>query len=83
MPALLPDGTPSELSVNPIIAARTDTAERHADLSGGTQEDAMNRDVAAFKAATDEAEEADAESRSVKSGTAATGGGASEGEAGQ
>lgn len=83
MPALLPDGTPSELSVNPVIAARTDTAERHADLYGGTQEDAMERDVAAVKAATDEAEEADAESRSVKSGTAATGGGASEGEAGQ
>jgi NADH-quinone oxidoreductase subunit J len=83
MPALLPDGTPSELSINPVIAARTDTAERHADLYGGTQEDAMNRDVAAVKAATDEAEEADAESRSVKSGTAATGGGASEGEAGQ
>ncbi|GAA1849248.1 NADH-quinone oxidoreductase subunit J [Actinomadura bangladeshensis] len=83
MPALLPDGTPSELSVNPVIAARTDTAERHTDLYGGNQEDAMNRDVAAVKAATDEAEEADAESRSVKSGTAATGGGASEGEAGQ
>ncbi|GAA1795376.1 NADH-quinone oxidoreductase subunit J [Actinomadura chokoriensis] len=83
MPALLPDGTPSELSVNPVIAARTDTAERHADLYGGTQEDAMERDVAAVKAATDEAAEADAESRSVKSGTAATGGGASEGEAGQ
>jgi NADH-quinone oxidoreductase subunit J len=82
MPALLPDGTPSELSVNPVIAARTDTAERHADLYGGTQEDAMNRDVAAVKAATDEAEEADAESRSVKSGTP-TAGGASEGEAGQ
>ena len=83
MPALLPDGTPSELSVNPVIAARTDTAERHADLYGGTEEDAMNRDVAAVKAVTDEAEEADAESRSVKAGTPAAGGGASEGEAGQ
>ncbi|NVI85844.1 NADH-quinone oxidoreductase subunit J [Actinomadura sp. BRA 177] len=83
MPALLPDGTPSELSVNPIIAARTDTAERHADLYGGTEEEALERDVADVKAVTAEAEEADAESRSVKSGSPATGGGASEGEAGQ
>lgn len=83
MPALLPDGTPSELSVNPVIAARTDTAERHADLYGGTEEEALERDVAAVKAATEEAKDADAESRSVKSGTPATGGGASEGEAGQ
>ncbi|WP_255280426.1 NADH-quinone oxidoreductase subunit J [Actinomadura madurae] len=83
MPALLPDGTPSELSVNPVIAARTDTAERHADLFGGTEEEALERDVAAVKAATEEAEDADAESRSVKSGSPAAGGGASEGEAGQ
>ncbi|WP_396446301.1 NADH-quinone oxidoreductase subunit J [Actinomadura sp.] len=83
MPALLPDGTPSELSVNPVIAARTDTAERHADLYGGTEEEALERDVAAVKAVTAEAEEADAESRSVKSGTPAAGGGANEGEAGQ
>jgi len=83
MPALLPDGTPSELSVNPVIAARTDTAARHADLFGGTEEEALERDVAAVKAVTAEAEDADAESRSVKSGTPAAGGGASEGEAGQ
>ena len=83
MPALLPDGTPSELSVNPVIAARTDTAERHADLYGGTEEEALEQDVAAVKAVTAEAEEADAESRSVKSGTPAAGGGANEGEAGQ
>ncbi|MEU8340385.1 NADH-quinone oxidoreductase subunit J [Actinomadura meyerae] len=83
MPALLPDGTPSELSVNPVIAARTDTAERHADLYGGTEEEAMERDVAAVRAVTDEAAAADAEERSVKSGTPAAGGGASEGEAGQ
>ncbi|MEO3825302.1 NADH-quinone oxidoreductase subunit J [Actinomadura sp. B10D3] len=83
MPALLPDGTPSELSVNPVIAARTDTAERHADLFGGTEEEALERDVAAVKAATEEAEDADAESRAVKSGSPAAGGGASEGEAGQ
>ncbi len=83
MPALLPDGTPSELSVNPVIAARTDTAARHADLHGGTEEEAMERDVAEVRAVTAEAAEADAEERSVKSGTPAAGGGASEGEAGQ
>ncbi|NKZ02625.1 NADH-quinone oxidoreductase subunit J [Actinomadura latina] len=83
MPALLPDGTPSELSLNPVIAARTDTAERHADLFGGTEEEALERDVAAVKAVTEEAEEADAEGRSVKAGTPAAGGGTSEGEAGQ
>jgi NADH-quinone oxidoreductase subunit J len=83
MPALLPDGTPSELSVNPVIAARTDTAERHADLYGGTEEEALERDVAAVKAVTDEARDAGAEGRSVKSGSPAAGGGASEGEAGK
>ncbi|WP_433474816.1 NADH-quinone oxidoreductase subunit J [Spirillospora sp. CA-142024] len=91
MPALLPDGTPSELSVNPVIAARTDTAERHADLYGGTEEEAVERDVAAVKAVTEEAKDADAESRVVKSGSQAAGGIAGgpaggserEGEAGQ
>ncbi|WP_067794457.1 NADH-quinone oxidoreductase subunit J [Actinomadura formosensis] len=83
MPALLPDGTPSELSVNPVIAARTDTAERHADLYGGTEEEALEQDVAAVKAVTEDVHDADAEARSVKSGSPAAGGGASEGEAGQ
>ncbi|TDD80644.1 NADH-quinone oxidoreductase subunit J [Actinomadura rubrisoli] len=87
MPALLPDGTPSELSVNPIIAARSDTSERHADLYGGTEQEAVDRDVAAVKAVTGEAEDAGAESRVVKAGTGAAGGPASgtdsEGEAGQ
>ncbi|WP_141580385.1 NADH-quinone oxidoreductase subunit J [Actinomadura sp. WMMA1423] len=83
MPALLPDGTPSELSVNPVIAARTDTAERHADLYGGSEEEALERDVAAVKAVTEDVRETDAEGRSVKSGTPAAGGGASEGEAGE
>ncbi|RFS83372.1 NADH-quinone oxidoreductase subunit J [Actinomadura spongiicola] len=81
MPALLPDGTPSELSVNPVIAARTDTAERHADLYGGTEEEAVERDVRAVRAATEEARDADAESRVVKSGSPAVGGDR-EGEAG-
>ncbi|MGI5206419.1 NADH-quinone oxidoreductase subunit J [Spirillospora sp. CA-108201] len=83
MPALLPDGTPSELSVNPVIAARTDTAERHADLYGGSEEEAVERDVAAVKTVTEDVRDSDAEERSVKSGTPAAGGGASEGEAGE
>ncbi|MEV3924336.1 NADH-quinone oxidoreductase subunit J [Actinomadura coerulea] len=83
MPALLPDGTPSELSVNPVIAARTDTAERHADLYGGSEEEALERDVAAVKAVTEDVRDSGAEARSVKSGTPAAGGGASEGEAGE
>ncbi|GGQ32863.1 NADH-quinone oxidoreductase subunit J [Actinomadura coerulea] len=83
MPALLPDGTPSELSVNPVIAARTDTAERHPDLYGGSEEEALERDVAAVKAVTEDVRDTDAEARSVKSGTPAAGGGASEGEAGE
>ncbi|MFI0452216.1 NADH-quinone oxidoreductase subunit J [Actinomadura sp. 6N118] len=69
MPALLPDGTPSELSVNPVIAARTDTASRHADLYGGTEEEALGQDVAAVKAVTEEAEGAESEAREVKAGT--------------
>ena len=69
MPALLPDGTPSELSINPVIAARTDTAERHADLFGGTEEEAVERDVREVRSATEEAEDADAEARAVKSGS--------------
>jgi NADH-quinone oxidoreductase subunit J len=92
MPALLPDGTVSELSINPVIAARTDTAERHADLYGETEEHAVGEDVAAVKAVTEESAETDAESRAVKSGTPVSGdrGGSGataapvdEGEAGQ
>ncbi|MFI6522061.1 NADH-quinone oxidoreductase subunit J [Spirillospora sp. NPDC050679] len=86
MPALLPDGTPSELSVNPVIAARTDTASRHADLYGEDERDALAEDVAAVKAITGEVHGAGAEQRSVKAGTPVSGGasgGASESEAGQ
>jgi NADH-quinone oxidoreductase subunit J len=49
MPALLPDGTVSELSVNPVIARRPDTAELHADLHGQTEREAIADDVAAVK----------------------------------
>ncbi|WP_395109150.1 NADH-quinone oxidoreductase subunit J [Actinomadura sp. SCN-SB] len=90
MPALLPDGSVSELSVNPVIAARTDTIERHADLYGATEERAVEEDVAAVRAVTEESKQADAEGRVVKAGTPVAGdrGGAgpsdgSEGEAGQ
>ncbi|QFG27273.1 NADH-quinone oxidoreductase subunit J [Actinomadura sp. WMMB 499] len=91
MPALLPDGTPSPLSINPVIAARTDTIERHADLHGETETEAAEADVAAVRAVTDEAEDAGAESRVVKSSSPAAGGPAggggtaqgNEGEAGK
>lgn len=82
MPALLPDGSISELSVNPVIARRAGTARMHADLEGQTEEQAVERDVTAVRAVTDSARDADAESREVKSGTPAAGGDASEGEAG-
>jgi NADH-quinone oxidoreductase subunit J len=49
MPALLPDGTTSALSVNPVIAQRTDTPERHADLYGRTEQEAIAEDVATVK----------------------------------
>ncbi|WP_051711943.1 NADH-quinone oxidoreductase subunit J [Spirillospora albida] len=82
MPALLPDGTPSELSVNPVIAARTDTASRHADLHGETERDAVAADIAAVKAISEEAKGADAESRAVIAGTPAAGGTGGAGGAG-
>ncbi|MEU6041133.1 NADH-quinone oxidoreductase subunit J [Actinomadura sp. NPDC047616] len=74
MPAMLPDGTPSELSVSPIIAARVDTAQRHADLEGGSETTAVQADLAAVRAATAEAHAAGAEERETKSGTPASGG---------
>jgi NADH-quinone oxidoreductase subunit J len=76
MPALLPDGSVSELSINPVIASRTDTAERHADLYGETEEHAVEENVAAVKAVTEGAKEAGpgAEARAVKAGTPVAGG---------
>ncbi|MEV5569514.1 NADH-quinone oxidoreductase subunit J [Spirillospora sp. NPDC052269] len=56
MPALLPDGTPSELSVNPVIAARTDTAHRHTDLRGKTERQALDKDVRAVRTVTETAD---------------------------
>ena len=75
--------------VQSVIAAQTDTSERHADLYGGTEQGAVDEDVAAVKAATEEAKDADAESRVVRAGTPAAGGSGGgsanerEGEAGQ
>jgi NADH-quinone oxidoreductase subunit J len=57
MPALLPDGSVSELSVNPIIGRRPEvSAALHADLHGETEEHAVEEDVAAVRAAVEVAE---------------------------
>ncbi|HEV7931194.1 MAG TPA: NADH-quinone oxidoreductase subunit J [Actinomadura sp.] len=58
MPALLPDGTLSELSVNPVIARRGDvTPEMHSDLNGESGRRAAEKDLAAVKAVTKEADQ--------------------------
>jgi NADH-quinone oxidoreductase subunit J len=75
MPALLPDGSASELSVNPVIARRTDTVARHPSLEGESAEHAVERDVAAVQAATEVAQDTDAQNRSVVRGTTVEGGG--------
>jgi NADH-quinone oxidoreductase subunit J len=49
MPALLPDGTTSELSVNPVIAARATTTELHTDLQGKTEQEAIDEELAVMK----------------------------------
>jgi NADH-quinone oxidoreductase subunit J len=52
MPALLPDGSVSELSVNPVIGGRPEiSATLHDDLEGETEEHAVEQDVAAVRAA--------------------------------
>ncbi|MCW2903901.1 MAG: NADH-ubiquinone/plastoquinone oxidoreductase chain 6 [Streptosporangiaceae bacterium] len=58
MPALLPDGTVSELSVNPVLARRAGlTPGLHTDLRGESAEQTVQKDLAAVKAATEEAGE--------------------------
>jgi NADH-quinone oxidoreductase subunit J len=53
MPALLPDGSISELSVNPVIGGRPElNRSLHADLEGETEREAVADDVAAVRAAT-------------------------------
>src|SRR5918999_2889740 len=62
MPALLPDGSVSELSVNPVIGGRPElNRSLHTDLEGETEEHAVEEDVAAVKAAVEvvEVEEED------------------------
>ncbi|POM25516.1 NADH-quinone oxidoreductase subunit J [Actinomadura rubteroloni] len=65
MPALLPDGTPSELSVSPVLTARADTAERHPDLDGLSEREAVATDVEAVQQSTAEAHDAGEGSRQV------------------
>lgn len=53
MPALLPDGSVSELSVNPIIGGRPElNRSLHADLEGESEQEAVADDVAAVRAAS-------------------------------
>jgi NADH-quinone oxidoreductase subunit J len=55
MPALLPDGSVSELSVSPVIARRPEINQSlHADLHGETEEHAVEEDVAAVRATVEE-----------------------------
>jgi NADH-quinone oxidoreductase subunit J len=57
MPALLPDGSVSELSINPIIGGRPEiSASMHTDLEGESEREAAEDDVAAVRAATAGAE---------------------------
>jgi NADH-quinone oxidoreductase subunit J len=52
MPALLPDGSVSELSVNPVIGGRPELSRSlHADLEGESEQEAVEDDVAAVRAA--------------------------------
>jgi len=50
MPALLPDGTTSDLSVSSVLSARSaTTAELHVDLYGKTEQEAIAEEVAAIQ----------------------------------
>jgi NADH-quinone oxidoreductase subunit J len=50
MPALLPDGTTSDLSVSTVLSARSaTTAELHTDLQGKTEQEAIAEEVAAIQ----------------------------------
>ncbi|MDX6741735.1 NADH-quinone oxidoreductase subunit J [Actinocorallia sp. A-T 12471] len=52
MPALLPDGSISELSLNPVLTGRgDDAAERHTDLAGASEAEAVEEDVKAVREA--------------------------------
>jgi NADH-quinone oxidoreductase subunit J len=53
MPALLPDGSVSELSINPIIGGRPEiSAALHDDLEGETEREAVEEDVEAVRSVT-------------------------------
>jgi len=50
MPALLPDGTTSELSVSSVLSARSETTTGlHTDLQGKTEQEAIAEEVAAIQ----------------------------------
>ncbi|MCD0452197.1 NADH-quinone oxidoreductase subunit J [Actinocorallia sp. API 0066] len=50
MPALLPDGSVSELSLNPVLTGRgDDPAERHTDLGGVSEAEAIEEDLKAVQ----------------------------------
>lgn len=50
MPALLPDGSVAELSLNPVLTQRAETAQMHVDLHGESEQDAVRADLAAVRA---------------------------------
>ncbi|WP_106397206.1 NADH-quinone oxidoreductase subunit J [Actinocorallia populi] len=56
MPALLPDGSVAERSLNPVLTARGDTVDRHADLAGESQTEAIAGDVEAVEKTVEEAQ---------------------------
>jgi NADH-quinone oxidoreductase subunit J len=49
MPALLPDGSVAERSLNPVLTARGDAVERHTDLEGAGELEAAEEDVEAVR----------------------------------
>jgi NADH-quinone oxidoreductase subunit J len=55
MPALLPDGSIAERSLNPVLTHRGDTVDRHADLGGADQTEAIEADVKAVEETVEEA----------------------------
>ena len=49
MPALLPDGSVAERSLNPVLTTRGDATGRHLDLEGETETEAIEDDVRAVQ----------------------------------
>lgn len=57
MPALLPDGSVAERSLNPVLTGRGDTVDRHPDLGGESQAEAIEADVQAVEETVETVEE--------------------------